>query len=223
MNSENILSCIEIESEQPAKYSVIWLHGLGADGNDFVPIASELNPPRDMRFIFPNAPVMPITINNGYEMRAWFDILTFSFHTDIDNPGIARSASHIEQLIEKEIARGIETCNIFLGGFSQGAAMSLMMGICYPKPLAGIIALSGYLPEANEVLKKASPSNERIPIFLAHGKEDPILPFTLGLSTEACLKDAGYPVAFHSYEIPHSVCQEEIRDLGQWIKKVKQI
>ena len=180
MSTENILSCIKIEPEQSAKYSVIWLHGLGADGNDFVPIAAELNMQKNIRFIFPHAPIMPITINNGYEMRAWYDILTFSFHSDVDNQGIAKSAFHIEKLIEKEVARGITTNNIFLAGFSQGAAMSLMTGICYPKPLAGIIALSGYLPEAKEVLKKANASNQDIPIFLAHGTEDPILPYTLG-------------------------------------------
>lgn len=135
-NQPDILSCIEIEANEPAKFSIIWMHGLGADGNDFVPVASELKSRThsDTRFVFPHAPVMPITVNNGFEMRAWYDIPTFSF-TDIDYDGIAASVSHIKNLIEREIARGMKTENIFLAGFSQGAAMALTTGLGYPKPL----------------------------------------------------------------------------------------
>ena len=154
-------------------------------------------------------------------MRAWYDIYNFSINTDADSHGIARSAIHIEKLIGREVARGIATNNIFLAGFSQGAAMALTTGICYSKPLAGIIALSGYLPEANVVLKKISPVNQRIPIFLAHGTEDPILPCSLGLNTRDLLTEAGYAVDWHSYPMPHSVCNEEINDLGKWMKRVK--
>jgi len=223
MNKEDILSCVEIEPKQPAEISIIWLHGLGADGHDFAPIAPELTAltQLNIRFIFPHAPVMPITINNGHEMRAWFDIYAFSPNAKIDSDGIAQSAIRIEQLIEREVTRGIATHNIFIAGFSQGAAIALTTGICYPKPLAGIIALSGYLPEASSILSKANSVNRHIPIFLAHGTKDPILPFALGEATYASLTEAGYPVAFHSYNMPHSVCNEEVRDIAAWLNKNK--
>jgi phospholipase/carboxylesterase len=220
MNKEDILSCIEVESKQPTAFSIIWLHGLGADGNDFVPIASELTAliQPNIRFIFPNAPVMPVTINNGYKMRAWFDIYTFASDAKIDSDGITQSAAHIEKLIEREVERGIATNHIFLAGFSQGGAIALTTGICYPKPLAGIIALSSYLPKANETLNKASNANRNIPVFIAHGTKDAILPYALGQATSALLTEAGYPVAFHGYSMPHSVCNEEVNDLSQWLK-----
>ena len=223
-NQPDILSCIEIEANEPAKFSIIWMHGLGADGNDFVPVASELKSRThsDTRFVFPHAPVMPITVNNGFEMRAWYDIPTFSF-TDIDYDGIAASVSHIKNLIEREIARGMKTENIFLAGFSQGAAMALTTGLGYPKPLAGIIALSGYLPSAEKVLENAAVCNQALPIFLAHGTEDPVLPYSLALNTDTFLKDAGYAVSFHSYDIPHSVCDEEIVDMDKWLASVKNL
>jgi len=221
MNNAEILSCIEIEPDLPAKYSIIWLHGLGADGNDFVPVATELNTrtASAIRFIFPHAPIMPITINNGYEMRAWYDIQTFSFN-DIDSEGIARSIAHIQKLIAREMDRGIACDHIFLAGFSQGAAIALTTGICYPKPLAGIIALSGYLPGKEELKEKIAACNKNIPIFLAHGTDDPILPFTLALATKTFLTELGYPVSWHSYHIPHSVCGEEIEDLRKWLDEI---
>jgi phospholipase/carboxylesterase len=223
MNKQDILASIEIESSQPAKYSVIWMHGLGADGNDFAPVGTELKARShsDIRFVFPHAPVMPVTINNGYEMRAWYDILNFSFDTRADHDGILKSAAQIENLIAREMERGIATDNIFLAGFSQGAVMALTTGICYPKPLAGIIALSGYLPAPEEIRKNATKSNQHIPIFLAHGTEDPILPYSLGLKTHTFLTEAGYPVDWHSYDMPHSVCNEEINDLDNWMKSIK--
>lgn len=221
MNKEEILPCIEINSTQAAKASIIWLHGLGADGNDFVPIASELNAltHSNIRFIFPHAPVMPVTINHGYKMRAWFDVYEFSINAKIDSAGIAQSTISIEKLIEREVERGMATNNVFLAGFSQGATIALTTGICYPKPLAGIIALSSFLPNADATLNKASLANRQIPVFLAHGTKDPILPFALGQATCTLLTEAGYPVTWHSYPMPHSVCNEEIRDLSEWIKQ----
>lgn len=223
MNKHEILTCIEVEPRQAVKHSIIWLHGLGADGNDFVPIAAELDASADsdMRFIFPNAPVIPITLNNGYEMRAWFDISGLSLDAEIDKPGIAESTIHIERLIEREVNRGISTDRIFLAGFSQGAVMAMVTGICYPKPLAGIIALSGFLPETAELSEKASPANQHIPIFLAHGRDDPIVPYALGLFTQSHLTKAGYTVDWHSYDMPHTVCPEEVLDLKNWLNKYK--
>ncbi len=220
LNQEPILSCIEIEPAHPAKRSLIWLHGLGADGSDFVPIVPELKLPSvaGMRFIFPHAPIMPVTLNQGYEMRAWFDIYTIAMDAKIDASGIARSVNSIEKLIERETARGIATNNIILAGFSQGAAIALNTGLFFAKPLAGIIALSGFLPLANDILKKASTANRHIPIFLAHGTEDPIVPYALGKTTYVTLKQAGYSIDWHSYAMAHSVCEAEINDLSKWLR-----
>ena len=218
----NTLSAIEIAPESVAKRSIIWLHGLGADGTDFVPIVSELHLPAAMgvRFIFPHAPIMPITINNGYEMRAWYDIASLTIDGMIDKTGILRSIHQLEMLIEKEEARGMATRDIMLAGFSQGAAIALATGVRYTKPLGGIIALSGYLPLAQETFEHASKANQSIPIFLAHGMEDPIVPYALGKASYVMLKQANYPVSWHSYNMPHSVCAAEIQDLSNWLKTV---
>lgn len=218
LNKDSILPCVEIQPSQSATSSVIWLHGLGADGNDFVPIVPELNL-TSTRFIFPHAPTMPVTINNGYIMPAWYDIYGVALESKTDSQGIARSVAQIEKLIEREVERGIPTEKIFIAGFSQGAAIALTTGLCYSKPLAGIIALSGYLPLAQEIPAKASPANKNIPIFLAHGTQDPIVPFALGLATQSFLQQAGYSVEWHSYPMPHSVCNDEIKDIGQWLIK----
>lgn len=220
LNERNILPCIEIEPKHPARHSLILLHGLGADGNDFVPMVPELNLPdasNNIRFIFPHAPIMPVTLNNGYEMRAWYDIYGLAIDTKTDSQGISLSVAHIGKLIEREVERGIPTDKIYLAGFSQGAAIALTTGICYHQPLAGIIALSGYLPLAQEIPAKASPANKNIPIFLAHGTQDPIVPYGLGLATHSFLKQAGYSVEWHSYPMPHSVCNDEIRDISRWL------
>lgn len=221
--NQNELSCVEIESSKTAiDKSIIWLHGLGADGHDFVPIIPELSLPVELniRFIFPNAPVMPVTINNGYEMPAWFDIYSPSIAAKIDIAGIEKSVKALEKLIAKEISRGVSSKNIILAGFSQGSAIALCTGLRYSKPLAGIIALSGYLPETNKILGEASADNRQIPIFLAHGTEDPIVPYELGKITQAVLEQAGYPVSWHSYPMPHSVCADEIKDISTWIQTV---
>lgn len=223
INSQNTLSCIEINPGISATKTVIWLHGLGADGSDFAPIVSELHLPDTpgIRFVFPHAPIMPVTLNNGYEMRAWFDIYDLSIDSKIDKTGISKSVQMLEALIMQEEAKGITSDNIILAGFSQGAVIALTTGLGYPKPLAGMMALSGYLPLADEVLKNASGINRETPIFIAHGTEDPIVPYALGKATYDTLKEAGYHAAWHSYAMPHAVCAEEVRDISLWLQSIK--
>lgn len=216
---------IEPQNSQPATHSVIWLHGLGADGNDFTPIVPELRLPAifNVRFIFPHAPIRPVTLNNGYAMRAWFDIYGLNRHAKIDEAGIAKTVGMINDLIEDEISRGINTKNIMLAGFSQGAAIALTVGLSYHKPLGGILGLSGYLPLGEQIVKKAHndyKANASIPIFLAHGTEDTVLPYQYGEITKDVLQSGGYSVAWHSYAMPHTVCAEEVKDIAEWIKKI---
>jgi phospholipase/carboxylesterase len=212
-----LLSSIEIQPEGQAERSVIWLHGLGADGSDFVPIVQELQLPKQLgiRFIFPHAPVIPITINNGYAMRAWYNILSINLERIIDHLGIQQSISQVNALIQQEIERGIKLNNILLAGFSQGAVVALATALTHAKPLAGVIALSGYLSSPN-ILGQ----NKQLPIFLAHGTEDPVVPYALGEAAHAALSEAGYPIDWHSYPMAHSVCPQEIQDLRKWIEGV---
>lgn len=216
------LDYVEVNPEINAQKSVIVLHGLGADGHDFVPIIPELKLPTSLgvRFIFPHAPTMPITLNNGYVMPAWFDIHGITPTAKIDHEGITRSVVAIQALIEQEEARGISSKNIVLAGFSQGAAMALITGLCFKKPLTGIIALSGFLPMANTVFQEASAANAHVPIFLAHGTEDVVVPYALGEMSCAALQAAGYSVDWRSYPIAHNVCSEEVNDLSQWLQRV---
>ena len=213
---------IEINPDTRAKCSVIWLHGLGADGSDFVPIVSELMLPESLgvRFIFPHAPIMPVTINQGYRMRAWFDIYDLAIAGKIDGEGIARSVRTVETLIEREKESGIPTNKIILAGFSQGAVITLATGLRYADNLGGLLALSGYLPHAEELLLNASDANKSTPIFIAHGTEDPIVPYMLGEATYLALKQAHYPVSWHAYPMQHSVCAEEVIDISAWMKKI---
>jgi phospholipase/carboxylesterase len=213
------LECIEIEQGEAVQTSVIWLHGLGADGADFVPIVDELHLPKTagIRFIFPNAPVIPITINNGHEMRAWYDIASATIEGIADKPGIEKSMAQVERLIEKEVERGIPVSNIILGGFSQGAAIALTTGLRYRQALGGVIALSGYLPLIEDTLRHASAANRHLPIFLAHGTIDPIVPFDLGKAAYMYLQKEGYPVSWHAYPIAHTVCVEEVSAISRWL------
>lgn len=219
----NQLSCIEVNPALPPVASVIWLHGLGADGNDFVPIVPELRLPASMpiRFVFPNAPSRPVTVNNGYVMPAWFDIISLNIDRTIDRQGIESSVKLLERYIEKEIELGVPAEKIILAGFSQGAVIALTTGLRYTQKLGGILALSGYLPFADEVISaKNSVLNQSTPIFLAHGTEDQVVPFVLGQSVAAFLKQHHYPVSWHTYRVPHSVCSEEINDISAWLQKV---
>jgi phospholipase/carboxylesterase len=220
-NQETILSCLEINPSNPVRKCIIWLHGLGADGHDFVPIVPELHLPETLggiRFIFPHAPIRPITINNGNEMRAWYDIASLTSNGIMDEIGIAKSVITIEKLIEKEESRGMASTDIILAGFSQGAVIAFATGLRHAKPLAGIIALSGYLPLAELASPKANAANQSIPIFIGHGTNDPIVPYSLGKVAYVTLKRAEFPVSWHSYSMGHSVCAEEIRDISQWIQ-----
>lgn len=219
MNKNNTLPCVEINPTTKRTTSIIWLHGLGADGNDFTPIIPELNLPKSssVRFIFPSAPIRPVTINNGYQMRAWYDITSIGSERTSDTAGIAQSINAINALIERELASGLASTNIILGGFSQGAAIALMTFLDYPQPLAGVIALSAYLPMQQASLQQAKAANKQTPIYIAHGTEDMMVPYALGKSTYAALKEAGYTPTWHSYPMGHAVCQEEIRDIGKFI------
>ena len=216
------LDCVEINPTKDAVGSVIWMHGLGADGNDFASIVPELNLPQEMplRFIFPHAPLRPVTINNGYTMRAWFDIISLSNRELIDTQGIAEAVEMINQLIKKEIERGIPAHKIFLAGFSQGAMLALSTGLCYPQKLAGIIGLSGCLFNYEHTLATAAAANFTTPIFIAHGINDEVIACHLGQQTALLLEKNKYIVDFHRYPMGHSVCGEEIGNLADWMRKV---
>lgn len=221
MNEKIELSTIELPSSTNSTKTIIWLHGLGADGNDFVPIVRELNLPKrlDVRFIFPNANVMPVTINQGYKMRAWYDIYGFGAQAKIDEAGINQSVKSIHQLIEKQESRGVSSKDILLGGFSQGSVIALIAGLTYHQPLRGIIALSGYFPLADKMLPQ-SVANRNIPIFMGHGDQDNVVSYMFGLASYNLLKEAGFNIEWHSYRMGHSVCAEEIHDISGWIGRV---
>ena len=215
-----MLTTLELNPSNEAVRSIIWLHGLGANADDFAPIVPQLNikDPYQLRFVFPNAPLQPVTINGGVVMPAWYDIYEVSVNARIDRDGIKRSQAAIIELIKQEEARGIQSDHIMLAGFSQGAVIALITGLQYDKPLAGIIGLSGYLPEAEINLKQISLANKTCPVFLAHGTADPIVPYPLGLECCEQLLRANLPLSWHSYYMPHSVCIEEIQDLSKWLK-----
>jgi len=213
----NLLECITIEPEQPAKASVIWLHGLGADGSDFVPIVPELKLPKEcaIRFVFPHAPMRPVTINQGYVMRAWYDILGLNLQMQEDKAGIMESQQAVIKLIEAEHASGIAYENIYLAGFSQGGAMALYTGLCFDKKLAGIIALSSYIPLRDEFISHKHQANAKTPIFMAHGTMDEVVPIMLGQWSQQFLEGANYPISWHTYPVGHCACAEEILDIGK--------
>jgi phospholipase/carboxylesterase len=213
------LPCIEKTTGPNPRHAVIWLHGLGADGNDFLPIVPELVDPKwpPLRFVFPHAPVRPITINGGMAMRAWYDISGQEIAQRQDETGIRSSIVLLEELIEREIARGIPGENIFLAGFSQGGAIVLAGGIRHAQRLGGIVALSTYLPMAEKTDAEASAANRAAPIFMAHGMLDPTISHALGEMSRDYLVQRGYAVAWHAYPMAHQVCMEEIADLRQWL------
>lgn len=216
-----LLPCVEVEPAETPMASVIWLHGLGADGHDFAGIVPQLNLPATaaIRFVFPHAPVKPITINNGYAMRAWYDIAGFDLGSREDSAGVIASQQLIQALIEHEHKRGIAYSRIFLAGFSQGGAMALYCGLRFPERLAGILALSAYLPLATTLATEASAINKDIPIFMAHGTSDTVVPLKLAQISYGLLLQLGYSIDFRCYPMDHSVCMEEVNDIGQWFKK----
>ena len=213
------LPSIQIETAPNPRHAVIWLHGLGADGHDFEPIVPELVdrawPP--LRFVFPNAPMRPITINGGMSMRAWYDISGQEIAQRQDEVGIRASVVLLDELIEREVTRGVASENILLAGFSQGGAIVLSGGIRHARKLGGIIALSTYLPMAEKTDAEAAAANRNTPLFMAHGKLDPTISHALGEMSREYLLQRGYAVEWHSYPMAHQVCAEEIADLKHWI------
>ena len=217
-----VLEAIEMQTAANPQHCVIWMHGLGADGHDFAPIVPELGLPRAaaVRFIFPHAPMQPVTINNGYVMRAWYDILEPDLVRREDERGLRASQAQIETLVARETSRGIKASNLVLAGFSQGGAIAFQTGLRHAERLGGIMALSTYLPIANTVAAERSAANQDVPIFMAHGTQDPVIVLPRAVSSRDKLTELGYSVEWHQYAMPHSVCPEEIRDIGAWLRKV---
>jgi len=215
-----LLDAIEIETVKNPTASVIWLHGLGADGNDFAPIVPELRLPKaGIRFVFPHAPVRPVTINAGMRMRAWYDIADGANRRE-DERGVRASQVLIEALIAREKERGTKAGRLVLAGFSQGGAIALHAGLRHPERIAGIMALSAYAPVGEKLSAERSTANRDVPIFMGHGSDDPIIPLVRAEQSRNLLKSLGYPVEWHEYGMPHSVCHEELTDIGAWLRKV---
>jgi phospholipase/carboxylesterase len=217
---------VELETGAAPSASIIWLHGLGADGHDFEPIVPELQLPAEMslRFVFPHAPVRPVTINGGMAMRAWFDILSLERGGPADEAGIRDSAGILDRLIDREIERGIAADRVVVAGFSQGGAIALFTALRRPQRLAGLMALSTYLPLSDaffdEHREKPGYGNRDLPVFMAHGTFDPVVPMQMGQRAAMQLEGAGFEVEWHDYPMAHAVCAEEIRDIRQWLLAV---
>jgi phospholipase/carboxylesterase len=218
----DLLETIEVHTGKNPTSAVIWMHGLGADGNDFVPVVDELHMPASLsvRFVFPHAPMIPVSVNNGYVMRAWYDIAFDGVERRPDEDGIRASQAEIERLIARENARGIASNRIVLAGFSQGGAITLQTGLRHAQPLAGLMVLSSYLPLAASVAAERSQANANVPIFMAHGRYDPMIAINLAQRSEQLLAELNYSVEWHEYPMQHSVCPEEIRDIAQWLQQV---
>ena len=217
-----MLETIEIETAPNPTASIIVLHGLGADGNDFVPFASELrlDAVGPVRFVFPHAPVMPVTINNGYRMRAWYDIFAPDLVRREDEAGLRRSMDSVRALLDQERARGVPAHRIVLAGFSQGCAMTFMTGLRHAEPLAGLLGMSGYLPLAAATAAQRHPANAGVPIFQAHGTADNVIPIQRAIDSRDALRAMGYAVEWHAYPMPHSVSPQEIADMNAWLLRV---
>lgn len=217
-----LLQTIEKDSGANPTVSIIWMHGLGADANDFVPMLHELDlrglPA--IRFIFPNADTMPVTINGGYVMRAWYDIVATDLGRQEDEAGLRASQAKVEALIAREKARGIPANRIILAGFSQGCAMTLQTGLRQPEKLAGLMCLSGYVPIADKAAAEHTPQSLETPIFMVHGRMDPVIPIARAEQSRDLLKQLGYSVEWHDYAMQHSLCQEEVVHISAWLKRV---
>ena len=222
MDTTPLLDAIERETGPDPRWAVVWLHGLGADGHDFAPIVPELLR-RDwpaIRFVFPHAPVRPVTINNGMRMRAWYDIRDLGWDGTADRAdvaGVAASVAQAEALIAREHARGIPASRVLLAGFSQGGAIALSTALRRSEPLAGIVALSTYLPLATQAGEDAAPRANTQPVFMAHGTQDPVVPFAAGERSAARLRELGFDVEWHAYPMQHQVSPQQLRDLADWL------
>ena len=215
------ISFLEVETAPDPSVAVIWLHGLGADGSDFEPIVPELAlaPAPALRFVFPNAPLQPVTCNGGYVMPAWYDIIALGGESrEIDEAGLLASRDIVRALIAREAERGIPSERIFLAGFSQGGAVAYLSALTHPEPLAGVIALSTYIPSAALITRELSAANHDIPLFVAHGTQDDVVPLTMGQQALELLRGFGLAPQWNTYPMPHSVCPQEIADIGAWLR-----
>jgi phospholipase/carboxylesterase len=211
---------VTLEPVSPATASVVLLHGLGADGWDFVPIVGELGLPESLavRFVFPHAPLRPVTVNAGYVMRAWYDIKEFTPTGRADAAGLAESVRRVDACLGREAARGVDASRIVLAGFSQGGAVALEAGLRYPQRLAGVLALSAYLPFPARLATEKSAANDGVPILLCHGRMDPVVPISMGLEARDALKALGYSVEWREYPMQHEVCAAEIAEIARWLR-----
>ncbi|KQQ47761.1 carboxylesterase [Duganella sp. Leaf126] len=218
----SLLQTIEKETGANPTVAIIWMHGLGADANDFVPMLQELDlrglPA--IRFVFPNADTMPVTVNGGYVMRSWYDIVATDLGRQEDETGLRASQAKVEALIAREKARGIAADRIILAGFSQGCAMTLQTGLRQKEKLAGMMCLSGYLPIAPKAATEFTQESLATPVFMAHGRMDPVVPVTRATASRDLLQQWGYQVEWHDYPMQHSLCQQEVDDIGAWLKRV---
>ncbi len=216
-----LLDTIEHETGTSPAWSVVWLHGLGADGHDFAPIVPQLVdrgwPP--LRFVFPHAPVRAVTINNGARMRAWYDIVDFDLANRADETGVEESLVQVEALVANEAARGVPRRNVFLAGFSQGGAIALAAALRQAQPLAGIIALSTYMPVPGKARARLAAGAPAQPVFMAHGRQDPVVPFAAGQASAALMRELGFDVEWHDYPMAHAACAEEVQDLRGWMAR----
>jgi len=215
-----MLETVEQETGATPEWAVIWLHGLGADGHDFAPIVPELVRPHwpAIRFVFPHAPKRPVSINNGMPMRAWYDIVSMDFRSRADAKGVAESVVQVEALIAREQARGIPLQRIVLAGFSQGGAITLSVGLQRREPLAGLVALSSYLPEVDAAANQLVAGATAQPVFMAHGGSDPVIPLQIAAHSAQVLKELGFALQWQAYPMAHQVCAEEIQALGDWLQ-----
>ena len=214
-----MLECISVDSGNAPQHSIIWLHVLGAEVSDFLPLAEQLNLPVAVRYIFPHAPQQPVTVNGGYVMRAWYDILSADIGAKQDESGVHASQCAIEKLIQQERQRGIPAQNIFLAGFSQGGAVVLHTGLRHAEKLGGILALSTYLPLAKSLATEITTHAHTTPILMAHGTQDSVVPFALGKASCQILEQCGCQVEWYEYPMPHSVCAAEIADIENWLAR----
>jgi phospholipase/carboxylesterase len=218
----DLLETVEVETGPAVRAAVVWMHGLGADGHDFPPLVPELGLPGSLpvRFVFPHAPLRPVTINRGAVMRAWYDVREAGGQRQEDEPGVRQSQARIEALIARERARGVPAGRLVLAGFSQGGAMALHTGLRHPARLAGILALSAFLPLPGALAAEASPANRDVPIFMGHGTLDPLIPLARARRSRDALLEAGYRVDWREYRMPHAVCPEEVADIAAWLRAV---
>ena len=216
------LESVIVETGTKPSFTIIWMHGLGADGHDFEPLVPELIEAGmpSLRFVFPHAPVRPVTLNNGYRMRAWYDLLAIDRRAAEESDGIHALAGAIGELIKRENDSGIPTSRIAIAGFSQGGAMALHVATRAPEKLAGVIALSCYLPLARQFATERSNANLSTPMFIAHGQQDPVVPFQLGDDSRRVLEGTGFKVEWHEYAMPHSLCEQEVADIRAFLKRI---